>query len=58
MKAKQQRTDSVTVINAYAPTYSAEDKKVNNFMMILKKHWLIVTQNIRSLQVILMPKLE
>ena len=33
-------------------------KKWNNFMMILKEQWLIVTPKIRSLQEILMQKLE
>ena len=33
-------------------------KKCNNFMMILKEQWPIVTQNVGSLQEILKQKLE
>ena len=31
MKVKLQEKDSVTVTNAYAPTYSVEDEKVEQF---------------------------
>ena len=58
MEINLQGKDSVTVINAYAPTSIAEDEKVENFTMILKEQWLIVTPNIKSLQEISMQKLE
>ena len=38
--------DSVTEINAYDQHVVLRMKKWNNFMMILKEQWLIVTQNI------------
>ena len=58
MKVNLQGNDSVTVLvkNAYKPTSSAEDYNCNNVMMALKEQWLIVTQNKRSLQEILMYK--
>ena len=46
------------MINAYAPTSIAEDEKVENFTMILKEQWLLVTPNIELLQEISMQKME
>ena len=37
MKVNLQGKDSGLVMNAYAPTYSAEDEKCDNFLMILKE---------------------
>ena len=54
MDVNIQGKDSVTVINAYAPTSSAEDEKWNHCMMILKEQCLIVTPNTRPLQEISM----
>ena len=49
MEVNLQGKDSVTVINAYAPTSSAEDEKVKQFYDDIEEQWLIVTQIKRSL---------
>ena len=53
MKKNLYGKDLIAVKNAYV-----EDEKVEQFMKMLPEPWLIVTQNIRSLQEILMRKLE
>ena len=58
MKVNLQGKQSVTVISAYAQHLVLGMKKCNSFMITLTEQWLIATPNIRSVQEIIIQKLE
>ena len=56
MKVNLKGKDAVAVLNAYAPTPSAEDEKVEQFYNDIERTMADMTQNVRSLQQMSMQK--